>query len=111
MPLSPPSSFHRSATLTAVYFPTGNSVASTSNPVTVTPSLRGTIGTLSSSDSADVYGESLTLTAKVSSASDQSVAPTGSVTFYNGGTSLGTVPLSSGTASLALSSLRPRITT
>ena len=30
----------------------------------------------------------------------------GSVTFYNGGTSLGTVPLSSGTASLALSSLR-----
>ena len=95
----------QSATLTAVYLPTGNSVASTSNPVTVTPSLRGTMGTLSSSDSADVFGESLTLTATVSSASDQSVAPTGSVTFYDGGTSLGTVLLSSGTASLAVSSL------
>ena len=43
----------------------------------------------------------------MSSASDQSVAPTGSVTFYDGGTSLGTVPLSSGTATLAVSSLAP----
>ena len=49
-------------------------------------SLGETVGKLTSSDRKDVYGESLTLTAAVSSAGGFASAPTGSVTFYDGST-------------------------
>ncbi len=95
------------ASLSAVYVPTGNFVASTSSSLSVPVSLYAANGKLTSSDSADVYGESLTLTAAVSNAVGQSPAPSGSVTFYDGSTSLGTVTLSSGMATQLVTSLAP----
>lgn len=57
-----------------------------------------TTTTLTSSSTSTTMGTSITLTAKVSP-----TAATGTVTFYNGSTSLGTGTLSSGTATLTTS--------
>jgi hypothetical protein len=56
--------------------------------------------TLSSNNNPSVYGQSVTFTATLSPS-----AATGSVTFYDGSTSMGTGTLSSGTASYSTSSL------
>jgi len=56
--------------------------------------------TLSSNNNPSVYSQSVTFTVKVSPSN-----ATGSVTFYDGSTSLGTGTLSSGTASYSTSSL------
>ncbi|WP_449396272.1 putative Ig domain-containing protein [Devosia riboflavina] len=59
---------------------------------------------LSSSADTPIYGQPVTVTAVVSS----TVAPpTGQVTFSRNGVGLGTVPLTNGSASLAISSLEP----
>ncbi len=62
--------------------------------------LTSTTTTLTSLPNPSVYGSSVTFTATVLPS-----AATGSVTFYDGGTSLGTSSLSSGTASLQTSTL------
>ena len=93
-----------STSLSAVYVPTGNFVAS-SISLTQAVSLYAVNGKLTSSDSADVYGESLTLTATLTPTSDQSPVPTGSVKFYDGTTALNngnSVSLSNGTATLVV---------
>jgi hypothetical protein len=59
-----------------------------------------TTTTLAVSNSNPTYGASITLTATVSPS-----AATGTVTFYDGSTSLGTGTLSSGTATMSTSSL------
>lgn len=84
----------------------GDRVHSATINVTVNanPAVVGTTTTLSSSASAINENSPVTLTASVKPTSG-SMAPTGSVTFYNGGTSLGTASLSGGTASLSTSSL------
>ena len=59
---------------------------------------------LTSSANPSLVGQSITLTAKVTSAS-AATSPTGTVTFADGSTKLGTVTLSGGTASLTTSAL------
>jgi streptogramin lyase len=86
--------------ITAVYGGDGSNDGSTSsildqvvNPIGITVGL-GTSGTPST------YGTSVTFTATVSPAS-----ATGTVTFYDGATKIGTGPVNSGTATLAISTL------
>jgi hypothetical protein len=64
----------------------------------------GTTTSLSSSASSVAENSPVTLTAKVQQTSG-TTTPTGSVTFYNGSTSIGTTTLSSGTAALSTSAL------
>lgn len=59
--------------------------------------------TLSSSESPANYGQAVTLTAPVTSQGN--VMPTGTVTFWNGKSNLGSAILSGGTASLSTSKL------
>ena len=64
----------------------------------------GTSTSLSASSSSVAENSPVTLTAKVQQSSG-TTAPSGTVTFYNGGTMIGTGTLSSGTATLTTSSL------
>ena len=84
---------------------TNNNVVREFTPaVTVdsSPVLSSTTTALRASTSPSVYGQAITLTATVSSASG---TPTGSVTLYNGAASLGTQPLINGTAMLVVTTL------
>lgn len=60
---------------------------------------------LSSSPTTDVFGQPLTLTATVSAVSPGGGTPTGTVTFTDGLTTLGTPSLSGGTAQITISTL------
>ena len=57
------------------------------------------------SPSTPVYGESVALTATITPATTGAELPTGTVTFYNGSTSLGPATVSSGVATLNLNTL------
>jgi len=79
------------------------SVSSTLNQV-VNPGVSGTVVSLATGANPSSYGQLLTFTALVTSGLG---IPTGTVTFYNGGTPLGTATLNgSGNASLATSALQ-----
>jgi hypothetical protein len=65
----------------------------------------GTAMTLSASATAITQGASLTFTAAVQPTLANRPAPTGDVNFMDNGTSLGVVPLSNGTATIALATL------
>ena len=92
--------------LTAEYLGDSTYTASTSEEVDVviSSSLTSTTTTLSASALSVTYGSTLTLTAAVSS-----TAATGTMNFYDESgttvTEIGTVTLSSGTASLAITTL------
>ncbi|MDQ5986404.1 MAG: hypothetical protein CSYNP_02128 [Syntrophus sp. SKADARSKE-3] len=89
--------------LTAIYSGKGTYSASASVPITLTvasSSTTSTATTLTVPASSVTYGASTPLTANVSPA-----AATGTVTFYDGLTVLGTGNLTSGTASFTTSSL------
>ncbi len=75
---------------------------------TLTVTQAATTTVLSASASSITPGQSLTLTAQVASATTGT--PTGTVTFFDGTTSLGTATLSGGMASLATSTLAPGVT-
>ena len=64
-----------------------------------------TTGKLSSSSTTSVHGQAVTFTVVVSPVSPGSGTPTGTVTFKDGATSLGTVNLISGTATFTTSAL------
>lgn len=64
-----------------------------------------TTSSLTSSPSASVFGQSVLLTTTVTPANAGSVIPTGTVTFRDGGTALGTSPLVSGVATLSTTAL------
>ncbi|HEX7829201.1 MAG TPA: M36 family metallopeptidase [Thermoanaerobaculia bacterium] len=64
--------------------------------------IRPTSTSVSASPNPASYGASVTLTATVTASSG---TPTGSVTFYDGATNLGSIPLSGNTAQLMTSSL------
>jgi autotransporter-associated beta strand protein len=66
----------------------------TSKAVSATPS------------SSSVFGRSVTFTATVAADAPTSATPAGTVTFLDGSTLLGTVPLSGGNASLTVSTLK-----
>jgi hypothetical protein len=84
------------------------SASSPANPVSTPPALpESTTTSLLISASALPYGQPLTLTATVNPGTVISVAETGSVTFFDQGTALATVPLTGGMASFTLSTLWP----
>ena len=90
--------------VTAVYGGDTNYSATTSNAVTETVAKDAPAGTLTTSNASPTYGQSVTLTDTLPTVNG--VAPTGTVTFYNGTTSLGTGTVnSSGVAILATGSL------
>src|SRR6266851_9437416 len=92
------------SSLTAVYTDTGNGCTngntfsgSTSAVVSQTVNAANTSTVLGSSANPSVFGQSVTFTATVSDASTGSTGtPTGTVTFKDGATTLGTGTLSSG---------------
>ena len=92
------------ASITAVYGGDSNYGTSTSNATAVNVGKNAGTGTLSTSNAAPTYGQFVTFTDTLPSAN--SVVPTGTVTFYNGSTALGTGSVSaSGVATLATSAL------
>jgi hypothetical protein len=94
--------------VTAKYTADTNFTLSTSSAVIVTVAKSATTAVVSSAISPSVYGQPVVFSVTVSPAAGGSVpvAPTGSVTFKNGSTTIGTATLSGGTAtSNAISNL------
>ena len=94
-----------SHSLTAVYSGNGFFTTSTSPVLSQVVSADATAASLASSVPSSRYGQSVSLTATVAAAAPGSGTPTGSVTFYDGATSLGSAGLSSGKAVLKIASL------
>ena len=91
--------------ITAVYGGDGNFITSTSPTLNQAVNQDWTSTALSTSVNPSVYGQSVTFTATVSAAAPGSGTPTGSVTFMDGSTTLGSATLSSGKASFKTTSL------
>jgi streptogramin lyase len=89
--------------ITARFTPTANFNPSASTPVDQQVLKAGTTTALSTSASQTVFGQTIVLTATVTSSSP--AAPTGTISFYDGTTLLGTSALSGGVASLSTSAL------
>ena len=89
-------------TITAVYGGDTNFTGSTSSGLTQTVNKGATTTAVSSSANPSVFGQSVTFTATVSSTSG---TPSGTVTFKDGATTLGSGTLSGGTATYSTSSL------
>ncbi len=87
-------------TITARYSGDANYSADTSAAVAVTVNQAASATAISSSANPGFAGQSLTLTASVTSAGP---TPTGNVTFASGSTTLGTVALSGGSANFTTS--------
>jgi hypothetical protein len=88
--------------ITAVYGGVSSYATSTSAPVAVNVTKASTATTLSASAGSVMIGSPVTFTAQVSSAAG---SPTGTVTFFDGATALGTTALSGGTTALTTSEL------
>jgi hypothetical protein len=89
-----------SRSLTATYGGNSTFGGSASAPLAYAVTKANTSTSVSSNNSASAYGQSVTFTATVSPS-----AATGTVQFFDGGTSLGTATLSGGRASVSTSSL------
>jgi hypothetical protein len=89
-----------SHSITASYAGDSNNSASTSSPLTQVVNAASTTTTLGSSLNPSSFGQAVTFTATVTGSS-----PTGTVTFYDGGTQIGTGTLSGGIATFTISSL------
>ena len=95
-----------SASITAVYGGSANFNASTSSNLNQTVNKDNTTATISSSANPSVYGQLVTFTATVTATAPGSGVPTGTVTFKNGGSTLGTGTLNgSGVATFTTSTL------
>ncbi len=98
-----------SHSITAVYGGDSNFVSSTSNAVAVVVNqATPTIALTPSVASPAVYGQATTLTAALAPPGSVSQVPTGSVQFFDGATSLGTVTLN-GSANAALTLSGPTL--
>ena len=84
--------------MTAVYSGDGNFTGSTSTTLMQMVNQAATATTLTASTTASVFGQTVTYTVTVSAVSPGAGTPTGTVTFMEGGTSLGTSSLSDGVA-------------
>ena len=94
-----------SHSVTATYGGDPNFTGSrTGSALSQTVGKAGTV-TLAASPGPVMVGQALVLTATARALAPGAGTPTGTVTFYDGGRSLGTAPLGSGEASLATSSL------
>ncbi|HVB08780.1 MAG TPA: Ig-like domain-containing protein [Bacillota bacterium] len=91
--------------ITATYAGDANFTGGTSGSLAQVVNQAATGTTLSSSADPSVYGQGITLTATVAVTAPGAGSPSGSVTFYDGSTSLGTAPLSAGAATYTTSSL------
>ena len=91
--------------LTAVYSGNASFTGSTSGASSHTVNPAATSTSLASAPNPSTFGASVTLTATVSVSPPGAGAPTGTVQFFDGATSLGSSSLSSGTAVLNTSSL------
>ena len=80
---------------------TGTSVEVTTGPITVTSAATPTQIVVTASPTTPIFDQAVTLSATVSVISPGSGFPTGAVTFDEGSTTLGTVDLNDGVASLA----------
>jgi predicted small lipoprotein YifL len=88
-----------SHSITASYFGDANLPGSTSSPLTQNVSNNSSSTSLQQSSASSAYGASVTFTATVTSSGG---IPTGTVTFMDGATTLGTGPLSGGTPNTAI---------
>jgi len=80
--------------------------ASTAPTVTQSVNQAGTaIGSITAAPNPSVYGQAVTLTASVSAVAPGAGTPTGTVTFVEGQSVLGTAPLNGGVARLSVSVL------
>jgi len=87
-----------SQAITAIYSGDTTYAPSKSAVLTQTVNQDSTTTKVTSSANPSVYGQSVTLTATVKAAAPGSGTPTGTVTFYDGTTNLGSGTLSAGTA-------------
>ena len=91
--------------ITATYSGDDNFTTSTSSAITVSVSRASSATVVTFSPVSPVAGQSVTLTATVSAVAPGSQTPTGTVQFFNGGTSIGTATLVSGAGSITTSTL------
>ena len=94
-----------SHSITAVYGGDGNFTSSTSSVLTQTVNQTATTAAVNSSANPSVIGQSVTFTATVSAVAPGAGTATGTVTFKDGATTLGSGTLSSGSATFATSGL------
>lgn len=94
-----------SHSITATYNSGPGFGVSTSNTVTQVVNKASTTTAVSGLPNPSVFGQSVTLTATVSAAAPGSGTATGTVTFKDGATTLGTGTLAGGTATFSTSSL------
>ncbi|WP_435011947.1 Ig-like domain repeat protein (plasmid) [Tundrisphaera lichenicola] len=94
-----------SRSVTAAYGGNANFQASTSSVTTISVSLSTPTIALTSPTNPTVRGQSVTLNVTVSPQSVNDGTPTGTVTFFDGATNLGSQPLVSGSASFGTSAL------
>ena len=91
--------------ITATYNGSGTFLASASPALSHTVNKAASSSTVISSHNPSVFDQSVTLTATVAAVAPGSGTPTGTVTFKNGATVLGTGTLSSGKATFSTSAL------
>jgi len=91
--------------ITGIYSGNGNFTTSTSSAVSQKVNQASTTTALASSANPSTSGQAVTFTATISVSSPGSGTPTGTVTFYNGSTSIGTGSVSGGVATFTISSL------
>ena len=89
--------------ITASYDGSTNYTSSTSGTLSQVVSKVATSNSISASANPTVYGRSVSFTARLKTATG--IAPTGSITFKDGGTTLGTLTLNDGEATLETSTL------
>ena len=90
-----------SQSITAVYGGDGNFTTSTSAALSQTVQLDATTTKLTSSANPSIFGRSVTFTATVNASSPGSGKPSGTVTFYDGATAIGTGTLGLGSPDTA----------
>ena len=94
-------------TISASYLGDGNFSASNSNSVGEVIAKSNTLALVTSSVNPSLVGQQTTLTASVVAVSPGTGLPTGTVTFLDGATTLGSGTLNNGLATLGVSSLSP----
>jgi hypothetical protein len=92
-------------TVTVSYAGDSNFNSSTSTAITQTVNKGNSTTTVTSSLNPTIFGQAVTFTATVSAVAPASGTPTGTVTFLDGGTSIGSGTLSGGAATFTTSSL------
>ena len=94
-----------SHTITAAYGGDGTFGTSTSTALDQVVQQDSTFTSVASSEDPSFFGESITFTATVEAVASTTGTPTGTVTFYDGSTALGSATLAAGTANFKTAKL------